>query len=159
MRHCVSAWCMRKGFTLIEVMVSVVIITVVIAAMLQLFSNNSHFFSQFKTKMDLAWSSTLLLYQDKIGFEDDEIALEDLLKKYNIDDEFRRDVKDMKAHIKYQKISTIDTSEIDMNESIEESLAQNDRSLENSDGVVFEIGKTSFKIGDQSNSFLRLKLE
>ncbi|MBU1927967.1 prepilin-type N-terminal cleavage/methylation domain-containing protein, partial [bacterium] len=35
---------MRRGFTLIEVMVAVMIISVVILGLLQLFANNTHIF-------------------------------------------------------------------------------------------------------------------
>lgn len=160
---------MRKGFTLIEVMVSVVIISVVIGALLQIFSNNTHFFSQFKSKIDLAWRSSLLLYQDEIGGfkekKDDEIEedifLDELVKKFNIDDDLRRELKKIEADVTYKAVSIIETDEMEMdvNESDQELATQYEEAKEKSDGVVLEIGKTSFKIGDESTTFLRLNLE
>lgn len=146
------------GFTLIEVMVAVMIISVVIASLLQLFSNNNTLFNNVQKQVGSTMQSTLLLGNREIGFEKESVMLDDLVKTFDIDDTLRRSLKSKKAHIVYTEVRTMDLS------GMEDTSSE----LEGEEAIVYEegemaqaleIGRTTLRIGDQSNAFLRLKLQ
>ena len=99
---------MRKAFTLIEVMVAVIIISIVIASLLQLFSNNTRFFNKLGQKIDLSMQATLLFDNGTVGFEKEGLMLDELLKDFNPDDELRRKLKEMKAKVDYHTVMRLD---------------------------------------------------
>jgi len=153
----------RSGFTLIEVLVSVMIISVVIAALLQLFSTNSHSFSSVHEKI-LQTNKTSLLLGNKIyGYEKKRIDLAELVKDFNIDDTLRRKLKQEKVEIIYTELMNIDFDAAAASIAEEEQTAQqNDEAVINETSEAtnaLEVGKTTMRIGDQSSGFLRVKIQ
>jgi prepilin-type N-terminal cleavage/methylation domain-containing protein len=147
-----------KGFTLIELMVAVMIISVVIASLLQLFSNNTTLFNNVQKQLGSTMQCTLLLGNREIGFEKETVRLDDLVKGFDIDDELRRSLKTKKAFITYTEVRSMDLSEMEEASGQEET----DEEIVVDEGAMaqaLEIGRTTLKIGDQSSSFLRLKLQ
>ncbi len=140
------------------------IISVVIGALMQLFSTNSHAFSSVHQKILHTNKTTLLLGNAVYGYEDKQTDLAELVKDFNIDDDLRRLLKKENVDILYREVTSIDFG--DAAESLAEaqsSAADNDQNalISEAGGATnaLEIGRTLLKIGDQSSSFLRVKLQ
>ena len=134
----------RTAFTLIEVMVSVLIISTVILALLELFSNNSHIFSNLSKKSQTTQYMSFIIANDEYGFEDKKLTLYDMVSEFDIESDLRRELKSKKIHIIYQELDRIDMSESE------------DNNTEGS-GMVFEIGKSVLKSDESSVSLIRIK--
>jgi len=158
MKQYVSVWDMHKGrngFTLIEVMVSVVIISTVIMALIELFANNTHIFASLSKKNQTSQSLSFLMSNKDYGFKDEKISLNDLVQDFNLETDLRRKLKDSKVEIIYQEVDTIDMSEFD---GSDEEENENEEKESNSN-MVFEIGKTVLKSKDSSSSMLRIQVQ
>lgn len=147
-----------KGFTLIEVVVAVMIISVVIAALLQAFAHNTRLFSRMEHKIGFSTQASLLLGKGDIGFENMDISLDRVLGDFRMDDEFRRRLKAFEAEIDYREIMRFDGSDFfaereAMADEEGESLAG-----QKAPAVTFEIGRTSMRSNGENVSFLRLRL-
>ena len=138
----------RRAFTLIEVMVSVMIISVVIMALLQMYANNTHIFSAVKKQMQTNQYISLLIANNDYGFEDKNIYLYDLIRDFEVENDLRRELKKIKVAIIYQELESIDLSE-DMNNTQDNSNS----------GIVLEIGKSVLKAKDDSSSMMRLRIK
>lgn len=152
-----------RGFTLIEVLVAVMIIAVVIGALIQLFATNANTFSSVHEKILHADRTTLLLGNALYGYENKKADLAELVKDFNIDDDLRRLLKNEKVEIIYSEETSIDFG--DAAESIAEadSAKTTDNDLVVSEtgeaATALEIGRTTFKIGKESSSFLRVRIQ
>ncbi len=168
MRQFVSGWGMRKahlkrtsslmlrGFTLIEVMVAVVIISVVIMALIQLFATNTHNFSSLGKKGNVNQYLSFFYSPSEYGFKDKEVRLYDLLQEFDIEDNLRRELKSIKLSLMYQELDTIDMGDYS---SDTESEPESEEDIENRSNstMAFEIGKTVLKIEDTSVAIFRIK--
>ncbi len=146
------------GFTLIEVLVAVMIIVVVIGSMLQLFSNNSRFFSTMGEKAVGAYHTTLLLGSTDVGFEDKKVTLDTLVLDFNVDDALRRTLKEMKVDVEYTELMLLDGS--DFSDAMEAEAAMMDEDAEVVDKAAetpIELGRTSLRLNGRTTSFIRLK--
>ena len=149
-----------NGFTLIEVLVAVMIISVVIGSLIQLFSNNSRTFASVHQKILHSNTTTLLLGNNIYGYEDAETDLAELIKDFNIDDDLRRKLKEVKVKVMYSEVTTIDFGEAAESIAEEESGAEEAAVKEASEASnSLEIGRTTLRAGDQSSSFLRVKFQ
>ena len=135
----------RRAFTLIEVMVAVMIISVVIMALLEMQGNSSHIFSKFSSQIKVSQYSSFFISNKDYGYEDESVSLDDLLNEFRVEDDLRRELKEIKAKIVYEELDTIDMSESD-----EEEVSV---------GMVFEIGKTILNIDDYSTALVRFKIQ
>jgi len=154
MNRFVSAWNMRKvraGFTLIEVMIAVVIISTVIMALLEMRGNSSHLFLNFGKKLEVNQFASFLVSNSEYGFEDDKTTLDKLLSDYDITDDLRRELKNTKLEILHQELKTIDTSEDS------EELEDSDENISSS--MVFEISKSLMKFEETSTSLIRFRVQ
>ncbi len=149
----------RDGFTLIEVMVSVVIISTVIMALIELFSNNTHIFSSLEKKNQTNQSLSFMMNNKDYGFKAEKISLNDLLQDFDLETDLRRKLKDSKVEIIYQEVDTIDMSEFDGSEDEEESEYEEEEAKESNSNIVFEIGRTVLKSKDSSSSMLRIQVQ
>lgn len=143
----------KKAFTLIEVMVAVMIISVVIMALLQMNANNTYMFSQVKNQESAAQYLSLLV-GTKYGFDNEKISVEELVSDFDLDDDLRRELKNIQMKTSYQILQSIDTSMFDEGDKSEEDEDENEN---NSSGTVYEIGRTTIKIKHSSASLLRLR--
>lgn len=128
---------MRKGFTLIEVMVAVVIISVVIAALLQMRGNSSNIFLNLSKQLHVNQMNSFIISNDNYGFESKSTTLNEFLNDFRMEDDLRRKLKEVKVKISYEKLENI---EIDSD-------------------MVLEIGRTILKTEDSSASLIRLRLK
>ncbi len=148
-----------QGFTLIEVLVAVLIITVVIAALLQLFSNNTTLLGSLSGRIGLSTQGSLFLGFTDVGFEKKTIKLDELLKEFEPDDELRRRLKELEVEVNYVEIKRIDTA--DFQDEIDEMADANDESSSVKETATpsLEIGRTTIEINGVTTSFLRLRLQ
>ncbi len=134
----------RDAFTLIEVMVSVIIISVVIMALLQMHGNSTNLFSNIKERLQASFFPTLLLGNADYGYENKSVDADELVKDFNLDDDLRRRLKEVKLDITYQQLSSIDLSQEDLNAT----SPAND--------LLLYTGKTTIKTAKSSISFFRI---
>jgi len=147
----------RNAFTLIEVMVAVMIISVVIAALLEMRGNTSFKFFQIKEMMRTNQYSSFLLSQgDKYGFERSHLDMNRLIEDFDVESDLRRKLKAIKVEMDYEVVESIDTSEYD--ESAQ-STQDDEEVQEDTTGIVFEIGKTQLKTKEYTLSLLRVRLQ
>jgi len=144
---------MRKSFTLMEVMVSVVIIFVVIGSIQQIASKSGLLFPRFHKQIESIWISSLFLGDEKYGFEDDSLFLDELLEGFEVEDDFRQQLKKIKTDITYTELLRFNSSELE--ESSEDEIIE-----DNAQDISLEIGRTSYKYDIKTpSSYLHLKIE
>ena len=137
----------KKAFTLIEVMVAVMIISVVIMALIQMYANNTHIFSSMKKQTQINQYSSLLISNDNYGFEDKNINLNDLVNDFDLENTLRRELKDRKVKVIYTELETIDISE-----------QENDEDSEVSSSLGLEIGKSILQTENSSTALMRFRI-
>jgi len=146
----------RTAFTLIEVMVAVMIVSVVIAALLQMRGNTSHqFFGIKKSLKTDQYSSFLLALKGKYGFEESSMDMNRLLEGFDLESDLRRKLKAIKLKVDYDILETLDTSEFD--ELVEED--EDTTTESGNSGLIFEIGKTTMKTKQFTNSLIRIQIQ
>ena len=147
---------MRKGFTLLEVMIAVMIISLVIGVLLQLYSNNTTLFGSMRGKSELCMRSSLLIGNSDYGYEDKKLTIAELVQDFNINDELRQKLKTYKAEITYFTVKDLSSEQEDLDETTESYIAQNRESIKEHS---MEIGRSSFEMDGSYTAFLRLKLQ
>lgn len=146
----------REGFTLIEVMVAVMIVSVVIAALLQMQGNTTHKFFGIKEMMKTnQYNSFLLSHGDKYGFEKSNMDMSRLVEDFDVESDLRRKLKAIKVELDYEELATIDTSEYDDSGDNENEDAE----ITGSSGIIFEIGRTVLKTEEFTGSLIRVKIQ
>ena len=125
------------------------IISVVIMALIKMYSNNAYIFSSIKRDIKTNQYISLLMGNDTYGFEKKHIVMYDLLKDFDVETDLRRDLKSLKVDILYKEVETIDLSEVGDEES--ESGANS--------GVVLEIGSSSLQAKTYTASIMRLRIK
>ncbi len=143
----------KNAFTLVEVMVSVIIISTVILALLEMQGNTNYIFSKFKSKLSINQYLSFFIANEEYGFEKDSISLDDLLSDFRVENDLRKELKNIKAKLIYEELDSFDMSEID-EEDYEEMQEQ-----ESTSAVVFEIGKTILEIESGSASLMRFRVQ
>ena len=137
------------------------IISVVIAALIQMGGNSSYTFSKIKTDSNIGQYASLLINSQKYGFKDDTMSLDKLTNEFRPDAQLRRRLKAQKVKIIYTKLESIDMSEFDAEKSELDGAGDTteDEQKQVNSNIVFEIGKTTLKMNDTSTSLLRLRLQ
>ena len=165
MKRFVSVWRMpknSKAFTLIEVMVAVMIISVVISALLQLFATNAHTFASVEAKIHHTNRTSLILGNKVYGYEKKSVDLAELVKDFNIDDALRRKLKKEKIEIIYTEVTSIDFDDAADSISEAEEVPEGGEELITDASAAtssLEVGKTTVKLNGESSAFLRVKLQ
>jgi len=149
----------KEAFTLIEVMVAVMIISLVIAALLEMQGNTTFKFLQIKEMMHSNQYNSFLLSQDaKYGFENEKLDMKRLVDDFDLESDLRRELKDMKVEIVYEELSTIDTNEFMDNGSDEEDNGEESEE-QSASGIIFEIGKTTLKTEKFDGHLIRVRVQ
>jgi prepilin-type N-terminal cleavage/methylation domain-containing protein len=147
----------RNAFTLIEVMVAVMIVSVVIAALLQMKGNTNHKFIQLKKIVtENQYNTFLISVDDKYSFETSNTDLYRLVDNFDLENDLRRKLKSIKTKVSYEKLDVYDSG--DLSDDSEE----NEEGEEGENGgidIIFEIGKTSLKSEEFSLSLMRVKIQ
>ncbi|MDY0121800.1 MAG: prepilin-type N-terminal cleavage/methylation domain-containing protein [Sulfurimonas sp.] len=148
----------REGFTLIEVMISVLIISTVVMALYTMNGNSSFIYTKSVKEMESNGYLSFLVANKKYGFESDSLDMDRLLEGYDLEDALRQKLKAIKLKIAYDELYTLDMSEFDVKEDAPDAY-QEDKKEKNQASMVFEIGKTSLVFEQKSNaSVLRLRV-
>ena len=132
-------------------MVAVMIISVVIMALLKMYSNNAHIFNSIKQEIKTNQYVSLLIGNDEYGFEKKHIVMYDLVKDFDVENDLRRKLKSLKTDIIYTEVDSIDLSE-----DTEEDTGSESKS---SSGVVLEIGRDTLKTETFTTSITRLRIK
>lgn len=134
-----------------EVMVAVVIVSVVIAALLQMQGNTNNKLFNIKEMMKTnQYNSFLLSLSDKYGFESSKMDMKRLVDEFALESDLRRRLKGMKLELDYEELTTIDTSELDASSDLNET---------SNTSLIFEIGKTTLKTKDFTTQVIRVKIQ
>ncbi len=128
----------KDGFTLIEVMISVMIISLVVAALLKMYANNTHIFTMVKKQTDANQYASFLISNRDYGFENKKAHLNDLLGDFDLDYKLRRKLKSIKVTLVYDELHKIDDGE------------------DENANTILRIGKSTIKTKLSSVSLLRL---
>ena len=153
---------LRDAFTLIEVMVSVVIISTVILALLTMGGNNTHLFSSFKEQSKINQYASFFISNIDYGLEDDSVVMDDLLSEFNVEDDLRRELKEIKVELLYKIVEQIDLSEYedsDDEEGMDDEENFEDENKDTNSSLIIEIGRTTLKLKDSSTALLRIKIQ
>lgn len=143
---------LKNAFTLIEVIVAVMIISIVIMALIQMYANNTHIFSSLKQQTKINQYSSLLIENDEYGFENKTIRINDLVNEFDLQDDLRRELKNIKAEIIYKELQLIDMSEQNSNEETEKDIEVNSN-------MIIEIGQSIIKTDKSSTALMRLRVQ
>jgi len=133
---------MKSAFTLLEVMISVVIISVVILALFEMRGNSNLIFLQVDNNSKANQYLSFFIQQKDFGFENKQTNVKNLTTEFDLNFELRKEFSNTKIDIKYTELETIDMKEYD----------------EGSE-MIFEIGSTNIKINDTSASIMRVRLQ
>ena len=144
MKRSVSALDMRKGFTLVEVMVAVLIISVVIMALLQMRGHSAHIFSSLSDKTKANAYLSFMLSNDAYGFESQTLTADVLLGDFDLDDGLKEALKQVRIELLYQELDPIE-----LNEQEGDTLRSE---------TVFLRGKTILKTQNASLFLPRMRL-
>lgn len=149
----------RAAFTLIEVMVAVMIVSLVIGALLQMRGGvTNKYFTLSKMLQTNQYNSFLLSTDNKYGFEESNLDMKRLVDDFELESDLRRSLSAMKVKIDYEELESIDTSSfmLDDENRTEEAPSQEGNSPS---GVIFEIGKTVLKTETFTSSLIRVRLQ
>jgi len=126
----------KKAFTLIEVMVAVVIVSVVIAALFKMRGDTTYLFSKLEMMQKSNHYATFLLWNRAYGLDRSDTNLYRLLDMagdFDLDDDARKELKKIKVSLDYKRIETIDE-----------------------DGITFEIGRSKMQAKDFQINLIRV---
>lgn len=131
----------RNAFTLMEVMVAVMIVSVVIASIIEMRGNSTFMYEQIDKNKQVNQYLSFLVGNKDYGYEKTSTTMKNLCDDFKLDSELRREFSDIKIDIDYNEIDTLDMSEYDENSEL-----------------VIEVGKSILSSKDSSASFLRIRL-
>jgi len=146
----------KKAFTLVEVMVSVIIISTVILALLEMQGNTNYIFLKFKSKLSVNQYLSFFIANEEYGFEKDNISLDDLLSDFRVENDLRKELKNIKVKLIYEELDSFDMSEVDEEDYEDMQDIQDGESTSN---VVFEIGKTVLELENNSAYLMRFRIQ
>lgn len=131
----------RNAFTLMEVMVAVMIVSVVIASIIEMRGNSTFIYLQIDKNKHVNQYLSFLVGNEKYGYEKESTTMKNLCDDFELDSELRREFSDIKIDIDYKELETLDMSEYDENSEL-----------------VIEIGKSILSSKEASSSFVRIRL-
>lgn len=102
----------RQAFTLIEVMVAVMIVSVVIAGIITLRGNSSTLLMHMQKEAKEMQYASFLPFSQEDGLQTAKTNLYRLSKEIDMDDDIRRKLKNTPVAIKYNKIRSYDTGDV-----------------------------------------------
>ncbi len=135
----------KNAFTLIEVMVAVIIISVVIMALLKMQGNNAHMFSRFTSQLKINQYASFFIANSDYGFEKKSVNLDDILSDFKLEDDLRIELKNIKVEVVYEELEQIDMSESDEENS--------------SSSMIMEIGRSILNVNNSSTSLVRFRIQ
>ena len=144
----VSVWKMlksKKAFTIIETMVAVMIISIVVIAIIEMNGNISHIFSKFNSHLKINQFASIFISNKNYGFEKKSVNLDDLLSDFKIENDLRRELKNIKIDISYKELDTFDIGKSEYEEA--------------NSNLIFKIGKTVLQTNNSSAALIRFGIQ
>ena len=133
----------KDAFTLVEVMVAVMIISVVIVAIMQMYANNTHLLGAYKKDIKAKQYASFLISNSRYGFKSKSIHLNDLVEDFELERSLAKELKGKKVKVVYKELQSID-------------IAQEEKATYS--GLVLEIGETILQTEETSTAFIRFKI-
>ncbi len=139
----------KKAFTLIEVLVSVIILSTVAVMLFEISTNSKNNFSYLTKKGDFTTLYSLALIHNNQTFHNKEKNLYEFIRDdYDIkDDELRKYLKEKKVHYEHQEFTTFEPFGVSENE--DEDLNQS---------INFKIVFDKIFVKDKENSTFIYKM-
>lgn len=139
-----------------EVMVAVVIVSIVIAALLQMRGNTNHKFIQLKKTFDKSSYGTFISGSaPNYGYESSSMDIYRLVEEFDLESDLRRKLKAIKLKLEYEELAVLDSSDFDdKNDTDGENIDAN-----STGGIVLEIGKTELHNKEFDISLLRIRVQ
>ncbi len=131
----------KNAFTLIEVMVAVMIVTVVIAALIKVQSDSSYLFQKLKNGEKSQKYITLIMHSD-YDLKQEHFTLDKTVGRFDIDDDLRRRLRNITIKLQYKKLQTIDLAKEEDNGS--------------ATGQNLQIGKIIVKLLGKKYAYIRI---
>lgn len=119
------------------------IISVVILAMVQMYSNNTFLFDSYKKHAKISQYSSFLIANEEYGYESKNVTLYDLVNEFDMENDLRRKLKQQKVELNYKVLKNIDLSE---------------ESNESAPQMSLEIGESVLRSNKNSVALMRLQL-
>ena len=138
---CRSILSSRKAFTLIEVMIAVMIISVVIASILQMRGNSTFIYERIDENSKINQYLSFFIANQDFGFESKNTSMKNLCDEFDLDSELRREFSNIKLKLDYKKLNILDMSEYDENSEL-----------------VIETGRTILNTNDSTASLIRIRV-
>ncbi len=122
---------MNKAFTLIEVLVSVMILAVVGTGLLQISTNSKQNFAFLKEKSEFDRLASIAFVHNNKKYLHKELTLFDFIRDdyENIDDDVRKYLKNYKVHYNQEEVSTMNPLEGSVNEQNQSDQETNSLNL------------------------------
>ena len=133
----------KRAFTLIEVLVSVLILSTVAVMLFQISINSKSNFSYLSKKGDFTTLSSLALMHNDQSLHNSQRTLYDFIRDdYDIkDDELRKYLKEQKVHYEHEEFSTFEplgsSGDKDTNESINFTIVFDKIFVKNKENSTF----------------------
>lgn len=160
MRLLESVWDMRRGFTLIEVMVAVLIVSVVVMALYEMRGNSTHIFINLEKKSKISQFSSLFISNSDYGYENRNVTMDKLISDFDVERNLKEELKKAKVELIYQKLESIDMREFDSGDKADSAAADEaQNSSEVNSNLIFEIGKSILKTDETSTGFIRFRIQ
>jgi prepilin-type N-terminal cleavage/methylation domain-containing protein len=131
----------RSAFTLMEVMIAVMIVSVVIASILQMRGNSSFIYERIEKNAKVNQYLSFLIDNQDFGYEKKTTTMKNLCDEFKLDSELRREFADIKLKLDYKKLDVLDMSEYDENSQL-----------------VIESGNSILSTPSSSASLLRIRI-
>jgi hypothetical protein len=122
-------------------MIAVMIISVVIAAILQMRGNSNFMYEQIDQNAKMNQYLSFFLSNPDFGFERKSTSVKNLCDEFELDSELRREFSSIKLNIDYKQLDVLDTSEFDENSQL-----------------VIETGRSIIGTKESSASLLRIRI-
>ena len=151
---------MGRGFTIVEILISVMIVSVVGLALLQVSSNNTKMLNYIHKKSEITLLPSAIISHADENDHNRKLYMYDLLRKSypRLDnDDVISILREYEPIYKEEIISTIDLSEEDSENQDDEYGYYDDSSNENP--IVITISKISISFENQSTYLYKLSLE
>ena len=147
---------MRPAFTLMEVMVAVLIISVTLAAMLQITHNAGFIYERGKSKSDILPRASLAFANPLKEHPSEDIDVKSIAESFGVEDDDILDIlRDAEPKLESELFSQIDLSEMD--DEDEEMFEEDDTTQSQALGI--DIYRLIYKEKDGNVvSIFRLKL-
>jgi prepilin-type N-terminal cleavage/methylation domain-containing protein len=147
---------MSRGFTLIEVLVSIIILSVVVVGLFEISSNNKNNFMFLTNKNEFdRLSSLAFIHNDQKHHNSDKELYELIRADYTIDDDdLRKYLKEKKIHYTHEEFTIFNP----LDDSSEDEGSESSQEDKNETGFNFALVYDKITVSDKENSTYAYKI-